>query len=682
MLVEGISDSFLKRKATLLLADVLEFCSRVLPGRFKSDSEAIPKMLSASLSEDSNGDDAEVLAGACFHIDGINRNLNQSRPDLMIPGNMLVDPSQAQQSSDAQLSVGMDDLQFRSLMLDTQVLGTVNYLKWRWNLISDIVDGPLLNPKRLEETIKASKFMKRLLAFYMPFKYRFSEARNTKPNQRYVRVGCTLVKALMHNPEGLLYLSESKLLSQIAECLAQLDDASGVATESPFFSSYRISETLTGAYFSLLGVMSGDGRGLQMLERWRIINMFYRIMDLDDRDDLIQTLLGNLDFSHDSHLRVMLSKGLTACSKTIRIYTTKLLRKYFRPTSQGSNGKEHGVRSNEWIIRLLVTQLYDPQVQVCEVAVKVLEEICDQQSHLEYVVRCRPALDHLGEIGAPLLLRFLTTSLGYRYLDRLDYIDQEMDDWFHGRNGAYVSVVEASLARALAPVAQRRQPVLDDAMQSHQSGLVPPHFYRELTRTKEGCRLLRESGHFGDFVATIKDHWDERYNVEIINRLKACLWVVGNVGSMDFGGSFLDETDIVHWIVKIATVSQVLTLRGTAFFVLGLISRSLHGMEILLELGWDVLTNDVGQSIGYCLPQHLGDFFSVSISDDFVIMRIIFTNGTDRIRAETTSGPLEAIPSTSHRLPPENTQSRWRARANHRLGQESRQLRFVEESRE
>ena len=105
------------------------------------------------------------------------------------------------------------------------------------------------------------------------------------------------------------------------------------------------------------------------------------------------------------------------------------------------------VSGAEWAIRLLITQLYDPEVEVCEVAVRILEEACNQTHHLEYVVKCRPALDHLGEIGAPLLLRlaslfflfsvglkissrFLSTSIGYHYLDGLDYITQEMDDWF------------------------------------------------------------------------------------------------------------------------------------------------------------------------------------------------------------------------------------------------------------
>jgi hypothetical protein len=124
------------------------------------------------------------------------------------------------------LDVDIDELQFRSLLLQTQVLTTVNYLKWKWDLIHDLIEGPLLNPKRLEEAIKATKFLKRLIGFYRPFKYRFSDIRNTKPNQRYVRTGCALVKTLLQNSEGIVCLSESKLLRELAECLAQLDKVS------------------------------------------------------------------------------------------------------------------------------------------------------------------------------------------------------------------------------------------------------------------------------------------------------------------------------------------------------------------------------------------------------------------------------------------------------------------------
>ena len=47
----------------------------------------------------------------------------------------------------------------------------------------------------------------------------------------------------------------------------------------------------------MLGTLSGDPQGLIMIGRWRMINMFYRIIELKDRDDLIQLLLGNMDFS-------------------------------------------------------------------------------------------------------------------------------------------------------------------------------------------------------------------------------------------------------------------------------------------------------------------------------------------------------------------------------------------------
>lgn len=299
----------------------------------------------------------------------------------------------------------MDELRFRSILLETQVLTTANHLKWRWDLINELIEGPLTNPKRVEESIKASKFMKRLIGFYRPFKYKFSEARNTKPNQRYVRTGCALMKTLLQTSEGTTYLAESKLLRQLAECLAQLDRRSGLTAMQPLFSVYKVSETLTGGYFAIVGALTSDPRGLQIIEQWHMVNMFYHIIDLEGREDLIRALLSNVDFTLDSHFRVMLSKALTSCPKSIRVFSTRLLRKYATAAPVSGNGQTRSSGGPEWAIRMLVTQLYDPEVQVSEIAIQVLEEVCNRKAQLEYVVKCRPALDHLGAIGAPLLLR-------------------------------------------------------------------------------------------------------------------------------------------------------------------------------------------------------------------------------------------------------------------------------------
>lgn len=133
-----------------------------------------------------------------------------------------------------------------------------------------------------------------------------------------------------------------------------------------------------------------------------------------------------------------------------------------------------------------------------------------------------------------------------------------------GRNDTYVTLVEASLARALHEPEKGRHG-LDTATVRRLPGIAPPHFYRELARTAEGCRLLRDKGHFGDFVETIRDHGMESDDAETIVKVKGCLWAVGNVGSMDLGAPFIEESNIVEPILHIAERSEVLSMRGTAF---------------------------------------------------------------------------------------------------------------------
>ena len=72
---------------------------------------------------------------------------------------------------------------------------------------------------------------------------------------------------------------------------------SGLTSAAPLFSPSRLVETLSGGYFAFIGTMSRDQNGLIMLERWRMINMCYHIIDLWERGDLIKALLGNVDFA-------------------------------------------------------------------------------------------------------------------------------------------------------------------------------------------------------------------------------------------------------------------------------------------------------------------------------------------------------------------------------------------------
>ncbi|OOQ85346.1 putative cytosolic regulator Pianissimo [Penicillium brasilianum] len=611
-LIEDETDAALRRKATLLLTEVLKMAHHSLPTTISANLQVLAHLLPPAIQFDTENHD--VSTSTIFQIESINRTLARSGGYSGGAGRYNLDPDLSvsllpgEQAKD-KLSPSMDEQTFRNAILETHVLNSVNYMKWKWDLIHRLVEGPLTNPKRMDEAIKGSKFMKRLLGFYRPFKYRFAMVPNTKPNQRYVRTGCALMRTLVMSAEGIKYLAENKFLRQVAECLAQLDRMSGLTSASPLFSREQMVNTLSGGYFAILGTLSADASGLLMMERWHMLNMFYHIIELQDRNDLIQTLLGNMDYGRASHLRVMLSKALTIGSKDIRIFATKLLRKY--AVGDVTLSPQMAIGNAEWVVKLLVTQLYDPDVTVCQIAVKILEEACNQRDYLEFVVKCRPSLDHLGEIGAPLLLRFLSTSVGYHYLDGLDYITQEMDDWFLGRNDSYVGLVEAALSRAYVDQPRRNSFAPEDLVDLQDVGVVPPHFYRELARTSEGCKLLEQSGHFNEFAWTIRDFRLEEEDTEVLLKVKGCLWAVGNVGSMELGAPFL-EPEIVQCIVAIAQRAGVLTMRGTAFFVLGLISRSKHGLRVLRDLGWDSAIDQNGESLGFCLPTDFRQLFWIS----------------------------------------------------------------------
>ncbi len=239
--LENELDPALKRKATLLLGEVLKLASQLLPGTCSSTLQVLPELF---ISAARFGIEERYIAtSAIYQVDSVNRTLYRSGLDTNFPTiqhKAEGEHSRAVLESDPAKSksgVQMDEAHFRSLLLESQVLNSVNYTKWKWDILLEIIEGPLLNPKRLDEAIRASKFVKRLIAFYRPFKYRFSEIRNTKPNQRYVRAGCALMRTLLQNPEGVKYLVENKLLRQIAECLAQLDrvraDKIGVCAPNP-----------------------------------------------------------------------------------------------------------------------------------------------------------------------------------------------------------------------------------------------------------------------------------------------------------------------------------------------------------------------------------------------------------------------------------------------------------------
>lgn len=60
----------------------------------------------------------------------------------------------------------------------------------------------------------------------------------------------------------------------------------------------------------------------------------------------------------------------------------------------------------DWLVRLLVQQLYDSATDVVKLALSVLEDICQDDDVLEQVLALQPALELVGEHSAELLKRY------------------------------------------------------------------------------------------------------------------------------------------------------------------------------------------------------------------------------------------------------------------------------------
>ena len=219
----------LKRKTTLLIGEVLKLAANLLPTSWSSDLQLLPELFTAASHF---GDDERFDAtGTVYQISSVSRTLYRTSPSISANIASATNNSQDNLAGNEEqpklsLNVALDEPTFRSMVLETQVLTTSNPSKWKWDMILKIIEGPLLNGKRLDEAIKASKFIKRLTSFYRPFKYKFSETRITRATQKYIRVGCALMHTLLQTPEGIRYLADSKVLRQIGECLAQLDPVS------------------------------------------------------------------------------------------------------------------------------------------------------------------------------------------------------------------------------------------------------------------------------------------------------------------------------------------------------------------------------------------------------------------------------------------------------------------------
>ncbi|AGO11487.1 AaceriABR214Cp [[Ashbya] aceris (nom. inval.)] len=535
-----------------------------------------------------------------FLIERINSKLNKHRTTLGIPNlNMqktIIDFSKA--VTRATLLTDVDELVFKKMVFDTRVLQTKDFSQWNWDVLSDLCEGPLCNPRRLEELSRTTKFIRRLLVFYRPFRYRFSTVSSKATNaKQYVKVGCQFFNTLLQHYEGLkVLLDDSKIIPQLASTLYKAME--GHILPSKLFSPWALQNTLCGSYFKFLGVLMKSKDGINILEKWNMFTVIYKMFQPSPlAEEYLLLMLPELDLSHSIHCRIIFSKALVDSREVIRINATRVLGEMI------SSVKSADPTLEEFMLNLLVAQLYDLSSEVVAVADQILYHYCLSQS---ITLALKPAiaasLNQLVFIGSPILFELMASSAGFKLLDNISYIEKERQLWQGRKNREYVHIVEEFLEKELRTGASSGSSI-------HTN--LPLHFYHSLARSEEGINMIQKNGDFLAFTTSIKRALQEMpKTLDEYSILKSNIWCCGYIGSTELGIKLLDKHNVIGDLVELAMTDENPTARFTAFYALGLISKTEEGCELLDELGWDCCIDVRRQPVGICVPNNITTFLS------------------------------------------------------------------------
>ncbi len=120
---------------------------------------------------------------------------------------------------------------------------------WNWDSIYELVKTLQMNPRRLDEIVKLTKFFRRILSFYRPLSLQFSEMPNVSDGAMSIQVSVILevLDLLFQHTEGLKLLEEHKFFSEIGDCLVQIIQVSIYTQDS---ERSELSQWQTHGFFS------------------------------------------------------------------------------------------------------------------------------------------------------------------------------------------------------------------------------------------------------------------------------------------------------------------------------------------------------------------------------------------------------------------------------------------------
>lgn len=581
-------------RATILLGEVLHLASRLLPPEVYRKCHSLPELMDAATSISSSPQEKAIASTAICALERIHcfrREPVQPQSLFLEQQLRFVHSSDVSSHFQAkslfhlkQTVLHESEYKLHESIRDTNVLSHDSN-SWNWNLISNILSWPSDSCIRLDDT-NIKSFLRKLLLYFRPSSRFYSQVDANHERGRPMTSVCC------HFIEFLLMLEESKasefLEDFVSDIAANLNKI--IAEDAPpniIFSSTKLLTTLSHNYFLIIGRMTASNRGKRLLERLAIFDCLSKIIKASPHDVYAKLIISSLDYTKEGNCRSLLSDALSCSNENTRLYATNFLRVLLRA----------GVTDfKKWAVELLVQQARDVYPSVSLAAIDILSEACDDEMCLDALVTFYPSILQLGDPGELIFIRLASSNQGLEYLRDNQVLDGLLQKWNETYSLKYVKLVEDTLNegmtlhfRSECGTYGRRS----DRRLMDTDIFAPPHLYGQLAHTEEGLSTIQVNNCLSKFYDIIRkeDLSTELKRVEV----KAALWAVGHVGSTRLGWRLIDESHIISDVVRIASECAVLSIRGTAFYTLCLLSMTEAGISQLRDHGWQGLRHRRGE---------------------------------------------------------------------------------------
>ncbi|KAL0234389.1 hypothetical protein PCE1_001425 [Barthelona sp. PCE] len=377
----------------------------------------------------------------------------------------------------------------------------------------------------------------------------------------------------------------------------------------PIFSISRLSNTLTQEIFNVLGVLSSNELGISILRHTGYLDLFYKLREISSiRVDLVLLLIMSLDYRLDADPRVYLSQACFHSKANIRLFITQFFRYLMRNFAQ--------LRiDSDWLINVLITQLWDEDEHVSSCANSILMECANDINNISAIIAKRPNLE---KIDSSLLLKLFSVEGGFEWLYNVDWLAKtlanspspsiawlrQLDDTFARAFGpdTVVKILESNQKYRNNKSNIQRHPILYD--EHHLPVInIEPHLYDQLVQTQAGTDYLREIGVFEscfDFLrkfilykqsycefdvlknsASLRDYRNLEFKRATICD---CLWLMNSQHSLQYVS--VEYSSIIRDLHFFMLTTRDLDLRFTIFVMFGLLSSNDIIKSSLDSLGW------------------------------------------------------------------------------------------------